>query len=59
MCGSGRSSLSIKGTTGLVTAIKAGTTTTTIRPRRSFHCGTPIVQPCVMTCAPTGETRVN
>lgn len=58
-CGSGRSSASIRLTIGLVTAIKAETTTTINPRRRCFHCGTPTAQPCVMTCSPTGETRVN
>lgn len=59
ICGSGRSRPSIRRTTGLATAIKAGTTTTTTPRRRCFHCGTPTAQPCVTTCEPTGETWTN
>ena len=42
-------------TTGLATATKAGTTTTTPR-RRCSLCGTHTTQPCVTACEPAGET---
>lgn len=55
MCGSGRSRPNTRRTTGLATATKAGTTTTTPR-RRCSLCGTFITQPCVTTGKPAGET---
>lgn len=55
MCGSGRSRPNIRRTTGLITAIKAGTTTTTMPNRRCCHCGTPVVQPYVTACKPAGK----
>lgn len=48
MCGNGRNGPNMR-TTGLTTATKAGTTTTTPR-RRYFPRGTPTTPPYVTTC---------